>query len=273
MLVRAYLEVMHMRMPDRLQYTLLGRGSAEREWPSGDRPVESARATAAGVRRRRAGAGRPVRAARCVGRDRVPSPAERRLMGRRPTALIADDEPLLRKGLVRMLADAWPELDGVALARNGREAVERFAAQEPDICFLDMLIPCVQGSSQAMIGPYLAGLMTAGSAVVIANLSVHRLEPSADRGVANDQPGPRDFAAAFGCWRIMPAGCACQRPLDPARSVAFARSDTVPLSKLLSTRSSGVHEKLTRRIDGRVDGARRQSAYPSLRSRAPLTLR
>ncbi len=29
---------------------------------------------------------------------------------RRCTALIADDEPLLRSSLARMLADAWPEL-------------------------------------------------------------------------------------------------------------------------------------------------------------------
>ena len=37
------------------------------------------------------------------------------------TALIADDEPLLREALTRMLAQAWPELKIVAQARNGRE--------------------------------------------------------------------------------------------------------------------------------------------------------
>ena len=55
-----------------------------------------------------------------------------------PTALIADDEPLLRKSLARMLATAWPELDVVAQARNGREAVELFEAKQPDVCFLDV---------------------------------------------------------------------------------------------------------------------------------------
>ena len=53
----------------------------------------------------------------------------------RPTALIADDEPLLREKLARLLAQAWPELEVVALARNGREAVEMFEAQKPDVCF------------------------------------------------------------------------------------------------------------------------------------------
>ena len=43
--------------------------------------------------------------------------------------MIADDEPLLRKSLARMLAQAWPELEVVAQARNGREAVEMFEAQ------------------------------------------------------------------------------------------------------------------------------------------------
>jgi len=37
-----------------------------------------------------------------------------------PTALIADDEPLLRKSLTRLLAQAWPELQVVVQARNGR---------------------------------------------------------------------------------------------------------------------------------------------------------
>ncbi len=41
-----------------------------------------------------------------------------------PTALIADDEPLLRGTLKRLLAAAWPELQVVADARNGREALE-----------------------------------------------------------------------------------------------------------------------------------------------------
>jgi DNA-binding LytR/AlgR family response regulator len=61
------------------------------------------------------------------------------------TALIADDEPLLREELARLLADAWPDLRVVAQARNGREAIERFEALEPDICFLDVQMPGVTG--------------------------------------------------------------------------------------------------------------------------------
>ena len=68
---------------------------------------------------------------------------------RKPTALIADDEPLLRKALTRLLAQAWPELDVVAQARNGREAVEQFEAMRPDVCFLDVQMPGLSGVEAA----------------------------------------------------------------------------------------------------------------------------
>lgn len=66
-----------------------------------------------------------------------------------PTALIADDEPLLRKSLARMLAQAWPELTVVAQARNGREAIELFEAHKPDVCFLDVHMPGLSGVEAA----------------------------------------------------------------------------------------------------------------------------
>jgi DNA-binding LytR/AlgR family response regulator len=70
---------------------------------------------------------------------------------RRPTALIADDEPLLRKALARLLSLAWPELDVIAQVRNGREAVEQFEALQPDICFLDVHMPGLSGVEAARL--------------------------------------------------------------------------------------------------------------------------
>lgn len=67
----------------------------------------------------------------------------------RPTALIADDEPLLRDALKRQLAQAWPELEIVAEARNGREAIQLFEERTPDICFLDIQMPGVSGVEAA----------------------------------------------------------------------------------------------------------------------------
>lgn len=68
-----------------------------------------------------------------------------------PTALIADDEPLLREALARQLAQAWPELEIVAEARNGREALKLFEARHPDICFLDVQMPGISGVEAARV--------------------------------------------------------------------------------------------------------------------------
>jgi DNA-binding LytR/AlgR family response regulator len=66
-----------------------------------------------------------------------------------PTALIADDEPLLRDALRLQLANVWPELEIVAEARNGREAVRLFDERHPDICFLDVHMPGLSGVDAA----------------------------------------------------------------------------------------------------------------------------
>lgn len=71
------------------------------------------------------------------------------MSARNPTALIADDEPLLRKALARLLAQAWPDLELVAQARNGREAIEQFEAWRPDVCFLDVQMPGLSGVEAA----------------------------------------------------------------------------------------------------------------------------
>jgi DNA-binding LytR/AlgR family response regulator len=70
-------------------------------------------------------------------------------MNVQPTALIADDEPLLRAALRRELANAWPELEIVAEARNGREAMRLFDEHHPDICFLDVHMPGLSGVDAA----------------------------------------------------------------------------------------------------------------------------
>jgi DNA-binding LytR/AlgR family response regulator len=66
-----------------------------------------------------------------------------------PTALIAEDEPLLRESLERLLSSAWPELRIVARARNGRETVELFERHRPSICFLDVHMPGLSGVEAA----------------------------------------------------------------------------------------------------------------------------
>ncbi len=62
-----------------------------------------------------------------------------------PTALIADDEPHLARALQADLAQAWPALQVVHVARHGLEAAERIAALQPDLAFLDIQMPGLTG--------------------------------------------------------------------------------------------------------------------------------
>ena len=65
------------------------------------------------------------------------------------TALIADDERLLREQLRARLLEVWPELEIVAEAKNGAEAVEQVEALHPDIVFLDIRMPGMNGIEAA----------------------------------------------------------------------------------------------------------------------------
>ena len=63
----------------------------------------------------------------------------------RPTALIAEDEPLMRERLKEKLAEAWPELDIVAEAADGNEAIALVQELRPQIAFLDIRMPGKSG--------------------------------------------------------------------------------------------------------------------------------
>jgi DNA-binding LytR/AlgR family response regulator len=62
-----------------------------------------------------------------------------------PTALIADDEPHLAQYLADQLHRLWPQLEVVALARNGLEAAAAVAERQPDVAFLDIQMPGLTG--------------------------------------------------------------------------------------------------------------------------------
>ena len=59
--------------------------------------------------------------------------------------VIADDEEQLRLYLKSMLKRLWPELRICGLAQNGYEAVEMIAKRQPDIAFLDIKMPGLNG--------------------------------------------------------------------------------------------------------------------------------
>jgi DNA-binding LytR/AlgR family response regulator len=66
-----------------------------------------------------------------------------------PTALIAEDEPLLAHALKAELAAAWPELQLLATAGDGRSAVREALRLLPQVLFFDIRMPGLDGLGAA----------------------------------------------------------------------------------------------------------------------------
>lgn len=79
------------------------------------------------------------------------------------SALIADDEPHLAQHLKEQLTQLWPELDIIHVARNGIEAAAKIAELQPDLAFLDIQMPGLNGLevAQDIEGPTRVVFVTA----------------------------------------------------------------------------------------------------------------
>ena len=62
-----------------------------------------------------------------------------------PTAVLAEDEPLLADELAELLHTLWPQLQIVARARDGVEALHAIEAHAPDVALLDIHMPLLDG--------------------------------------------------------------------------------------------------------------------------------
>lgn len=76
-----------------------------------------------------------------------------------PTAILADDEPLMRAALRDHLHDLWPALQIVVEADDGPTALLKIETHRPDVAFLDIRMP-------GMTGLEVARAMTCRSLVV-----------------------------------------------------------------------------------------------------------
>lgn len=65
------------------------------------------------------------------------------------TAIIADDERLMREQLRSRIEQVWPELNILAEAKNGAEAIELVNQYQPDLVFLDIRMPVQTGLEAA----------------------------------------------------------------------------------------------------------------------------
>ncbi len=66
-------------------------------------------------------------------------------MNTQPSALIAEDEPVLADALLRQLHKLWPELQVRGVASSGIQARESALTLHPDILFLDIHMPGANG--------------------------------------------------------------------------------------------------------------------------------
>ncbi|MDB5897385.1 MAG: DNA-binding response regulator [Ramlibacter sp.] len=64
---------------------------------------------------------------------------------RRPTAVIAEDEPLLAEELAELLQALWPQLQVVARVNDGVAALHAVEEHRPDVVFLDIQMPLLNG--------------------------------------------------------------------------------------------------------------------------------
>src|SRR5262249_24970604 len=58
--------------------------------------------------------------------------------------LAVDDHPMFREGLAAILA-TQPDMKLVALAKNGREAIQQFRQYHPDVTLMDLQMPEMNG--------------------------------------------------------------------------------------------------------------------------------
>ena len=155
----------------------------------------------------------------------------------RPTALIAEDEPLMRERLKEKLALAWPELAVVAEANDGDEALALFDAHEPDVAFLDIRMPGRSGLDvAAAIGgechvvfvtafdQYAISAFDAGAVdYLLKPVSGERLAATVERlesRLAAGAPAPELAQAIATIARHLPVG----RPVDGGERLTWIRA-------------------------------------------------
>jgi DNA-binding LytR/AlgR family response regulator len=80
---------------------------------------------------------------------------KRENMNKQLTAIVAEDEELLRADLIAKLNSVWPELEVVASCEDGAAALEEIAAKKPQLAFLDIQMPGLTGLDVAAALPTL----------------------------------------------------------------------------------------------------------------------
>lgn len=178
----------------------------------------------------------------------------------RPTALLAEDEPLMRERLKEKLAEVWPELDIVAEAEDGEQALALYDEHHPQLAFLDIRMPGMTGLDvAAAIGggchivfitaydQYALQAFDAGAVdYLLKPVETDRLQTMVDRVRSKLSAPPQDLSALVAALRAnVPGGAprmkwiraavGKQVKLIPVTDVVYFQSDTKYTRVVLTT--------------------------------------
>jgi DNA-binding LytR/AlgR family response regulator len=169
----------------------------------------------------------------------------------RPTAVIAEDEPLMRERLKEKLAEVWPELAVVGEAEDGQQALALIDEHAPAIAFLDIRMPGLTGLDVAAeIGSrchvvfitaydqYAVQAFEAGAAdYLLKPVETERLKAMAERMTRKLASPPIDLSTLVsqlqatmkgdaGRMKWVKAAVGKQVKLIPVADVVYFQSDT-----------------------------------------------
>jgi DNA-binding NarL/FixJ family response regulator len=144
-------------------------------------------------------------------------------MNRPLRIVIADDHPVVREG-IRMCLKQWSELEIVAEARDGHEAIERVKESHPDVVLLDLTMPRMGGLEAV------PRIRRADATTRVIIVTVHNTQEYIRQAMAAHVDGyllkdtaPTEYVAAIrsvmdGKFFISPAVAAHARPDLPLRT-------------------------------------------------------
>ena len=133
----------------------------------------------------------------------------------RPRALVVDDDAVARIALRKLLADCGYD---TALARNGAEGIEQFRARRPDIVFMDMQMPVMDGLDATLQIKALCADMFVPVIFVTGNSSDEELERCIDAGGDDFLVKPYNRKAVAAKIRAMERIGALHRRSDALRA-------------------------------------------------------
>ena len=216
-------------------------------------------------------------------RNRAPPDLTNACTPRAPTAVVADDERLMRDQIVGRLKEAWPELAIVGQAVNGREAVAMVRSLEPDIVFLDIRMPEMDGieAAQALAGQVHVVFVTAHDEYAVRAFEQgavdYVLKPADSRARGVDLPAAARAAEAGAGSDERTAGAAIaavRRPmaLKPRESMRWVQASVgttirmIPTSDILFFRAEDKYTRVQtaalRRADPQADQGADRRARP-----------